>query len=59
MAVGLETAPSRFRLQPHIASDIKPVAVRAGAGYLVTRNVPDFRAGPLPALEPAELLALL
>jgi predicted nucleic acid-binding protein len=34
-------------------------AVRAGAAYLVTRNAPDFRAGPLPALQPAELLALL
>ncbi len=34
-------------------------AVQAGAAYLVTRNVPDYRAGPLPALQPAELLALL
>jgi predicted nucleic acid-binding protein len=34
-------------------------AVRAGAAYLITRNVPDYRAGPLPALEPAELLALM
>jgi predicted nucleic acid-binding protein len=34
-------------------------AVHAGAGYLVTRDTADFRAGPLPALQPAELLALL
>jgi predicted nucleic acid-binding protein len=34
-------------------------AVQAGAQYLVTRNVQDYRAGPLPALQPAELLALL
>jgi predicted nucleic acid-binding protein len=34
-------------------------AVRAGAAYLVTRNTADFRTGPLPAIEPAELLALL
>ena len=34
-------------------------AVRGGAAYLVTRNAPDYRAGPLPALQPAELLALL
>src|SRR5213078_3082669 len=41
-----------------------PEAARAeetitGAAYLVTRNVLDYRAGPLPALQPAELLALL
>ena len=34
-------------------------AVRAGAQYLVTRNAPDYVGGPLPALEPAELLPLL
>jgi len=34
-------------------------AVRSGAGYLITRNVQDYKAGPLPALQPAELLALL
>ena len=34
-------------------------AVHAGAGYLVTRNVQDYTAGPLPALRPAELLALV
>jgi predicted nucleic acid-binding protein len=34
-------------------------AVQAGAQYLVTRNVQDYKAGPLPALQPAELLALL
>ena len=34
-------------------------AVQADAQYLVTRNVQDYRAGPLPALQPAELLALL
>ena len=34
-------------------------AVQAGAQYLVTRNVRDYRAGPLPALQPAELLALV
>jgi predicted nucleic acid-binding protein len=34
-------------------------AVEAGVGYLVTRNVQDYRAGPLPVLQPAELLALI
>jgi predicted nucleic acid-binding protein len=34
-------------------------AVQAGAQYLVTRNVRDYKAGPLPALQPAELLAML
>jgi predicted nucleic acid-binding protein len=34
-------------------------AVQAGAQYLITRNVPDYKAGPLPAISPAELLALL
>jgi hypothetical protein len=34
-------------------------AVRADADYVVTRNVADFAAGPLPALSPAELLALV
>jgi hypothetical protein len=34
-------------------------AVQAGAQYLVTRNIRDYKAGPLPALQPAELLALV
>jgi predicted nucleic acid-binding protein len=34
-------------------------AVQAEAQYLVTRNVKDFQAGPLPALLPAELLTLV
>ena len=34
-------------------------AVRCGADYLVTRNVADFKEGPLPVLRPAELLAIL
>jgi hypothetical protein len=34
-------------------------AVRSGAEYLVTRNVRDFKADPLPAIRPVELLALL
>ena len=34
-------------------------AVRAGADYVLSRNVQDFKAGPLPVLQPAELLALL
>lgn len=34
-------------------------AVHAGAEYLVTRNVADYGEGPLPALQPAELLTLL
>jgi predicted cupin superfamily sugar epimerase len=34
-------------------------AVQAAAQYLVTRNVKDFQAGPLPALLPAELLTLV
>lgn len=34
-------------------------AVQAEAQYLVTRNIKDYKAGPLPALQPAELLALV
>lgn len=34
-------------------------AVQASAQYVVTRNVQDYQAGPLPALQPAELLAML
>jgi hypothetical protein len=34
-------------------------AVQAGAQHLVTRDVQDYKIGPLPALQPAELLALL
>ena len=34
-------------------------AVRVKAQYLITRNVRDYRTGPLAALQPAELLALL
>ena len=34
-------------------------AVQAGASYLVTRDRRGFKAGPLPVLQPDELLALL
>jgi len=34
-------------------------AVRAGVQYLITRNVRDYKAGPLPVLQPAELLSLV
>jgi predicted nucleic acid-binding protein len=34
-------------------------AVRAGAEYVVTRDLGDYRAGPLPVVQPAELLALV
>lgn len=34
-------------------------AVRSGAQYLVTRNVRDYTMGPLPVIQPAELLALV
>jgi predicted nucleic acid-binding protein len=34
-------------------------ARQAGADYLVTRDRTSYAAGPLPALAPAELLALL
>ena len=34
-------------------------AVRAGAQHIVTRNMQDYREGPLPAIQPAELLALV
>jgi hypothetical protein len=34
-------------------------ALESGAQYVVTRNVQDYRAGPLPVLQPAELLILL
>ena len=34
-------------------------AVRAKAQYVITRNIRDYRAGPLPVLQPVELLALM
>ncbi|MGD8625717.1 MAG: PIN domain-containing protein [Anaerolineae bacterium] len=34
-------------------------AVHAGAQYLITRNVSDYKGGAIPALEPAELLTLV
>jgi predicted nucleic acid-binding protein len=34
-------------------------AVGAGADYVVTRDATGYRVGPLPALEPAEMLALV
>jgi predicted nucleic acid-binding protein len=34
-------------------------AVRAGADYLLTRNVKDYKTAPLPVLQPAELLVLI
>ena len=34
-------------------------AVQTGAQYLITRDVADYKAGPLPVLTPAELLALV
>jgi len=34
-------------------------ALHATADYVVTRNIADFKLGPLPAILPAELLALL
>jgi predicted nucleic acid-binding protein len=34
-------------------------AVRSSVRYLVTRNVRDYGLGPLPVLQPAELLALV
>jgi len=34
-------------------------ALHAGAQYLITRNVPDYKGGPIPALDPAELLTLV
>jgi hypothetical protein len=33
--------------------------VRAGADYLLTRKVQDYKSDPLPVLQPAELLALI
>ena len=34
-------------------------AVRIGANYLITRNIEDYAAGPVPAILPAEMLLLL
>jgi predicted nucleic acid-binding protein len=34
-------------------------AVRTGVQYLVTRNVQDYKSGPLPVIQPAELLPLV
>jgi predicted nucleic acid-binding protein len=34
-------------------------AVRTGAEYLVTRNMQHYESGPLPVIQPAELLPLV
>lgn len=34
-------------------------AIQIGAQYVITRNVSDYKEGPLPAIAPAELLALV
>ena len=34
-------------------------ALHCGAQYPITRNVQDYQAGPLPAPQPAEFLALI
>jgi hypothetical protein len=34
-------------------------AAEMGAHYLVTRDLSDYRSGPVPVIQPAELLALL
>jgi predicted nucleic acid-binding protein len=34
-------------------------AAGAGAQYLVTRDIADYKLGPLPVLQPVELLALV
>ena len=34
-------------------------ATQIGAQYLVTRNIKDYKSGPLPVVQPTELLALL
>ncbi len=34
-------------------------AIYVSADYLITRNIADFKAGPIPALMPAEFLTLL
>ena len=33
-------------------------AIRSEVQYVITRNVRDYKAGPLPVLQPVELLAL-
>ena len=45
---------------PDLDDAVQMAAARqAGADYLVTRDRAGYAAGPLPALAPAELLALL
>ena len=34
-------------------------SLHASADYLITRNIADFKMGPIPALKPAEFLTLL
>jgi len=34
-------------------------ALHAKVDYVVTCNIPDFKKGPLPVMQPTELLALL
>ncbi len=34
-------------------------AIQINAQYVITRNISDYKEGPLPAIEPAELLALV
>ncbi len=38
---------------------VASVAEASGSDYIVTRNVPDFAGPPVPALTPADFLALL
>jgi predicted nucleic acid-binding protein len=60
-AVGQAVIEQALRLPYHDFEDAVQMmaAVRAGVGYLVTRNVRDYESGPLPALQPAELLPLV
>ncbi|MFH1764166.1 MAG: PIN domain-containing protein [Gemmatimonadota bacterium] len=45
---------------PDFEAALQVAAARAcGASYIVTRNVKDFRASPIPALTPLEILAEL
>ena len=59
--IGRETVEKALGLQYTDFEDAVQMvaATQVGAEYLITRDVAGYKAGPLRALQPAELLAIL
>jgi predicted nucleic acid-binding protein len=59
--IGQETVEEALQLPYSDFEDAVQMvaATQAGAEYLITRDAAGYKAGPLRALQPAELLALL